>query len=302
MAAARYLQEQGWRVAVSESRERDLLDPGHLDELAHMGVEVETGGHTPALFRGADMIVPSPGVPLHLPLISEARARGAVIAGELSLAAGRIKAPVIAVTGSNGKTTVTSLIGHLLQGGGRRVFVGGNIGSPVLEYLRGGQEADMVVLELSSFQLEISGNFRPDIGLLLGLSQGAGAQPVADIQIGDTAVVGLVEDQGMIHGARITAVETPLDTFHAMLQIGVRTGTLLNAATLGELQLGAVLLRQHQTHVPAGAEVVVQFHDQAVGTTGRQIHVIVMEFVIYILLDTFADGPAIDQFAHGQGE
>lgn len=170
MAAVRFLHDFGLRVSVSESRSLDQIDPGDLAELRELGAAVETGGHSGSFFQDAELIVPSPGVPLELPVIDFARRRGTVVAGELALAAGRINAPVIGITGSNGKTTVTSLVGHLLQAAGRDVFVGGNIGTPVLEYIRSRRQADAVVLELSSFQLEISGSFRPDIGLLLNIT------------------------------------------------------------------------------------------------------------------------------------
>lgn len=170
LAAVRFLCDLGLEVSVSESRPEERIDQAMLKEVRELGVEVETGGHSDDFFHGAELIVPSPGVPLNLPVIMQAKNNGAVIAGELALAAGRISEPVIGVTGSNGKTTVTSLIGHLLKTANRRVFVGGNIGTPVLDYLRAPRAAEALVLELSSFQLEIGGDFRPDIGLLLNLT------------------------------------------------------------------------------------------------------------------------------------
>ncbi len=172
LAAVRYLHQQGLKVVVSEFRE--TIPEEEQAVLAQCGVdlgtELETGGHTAAFFADADLVVPSPGVPADLPVLTAARTRGVSVLGELALAAGRIQVPVIAVTGSNGKTTVTSLIGHLLRSAGKKVFVGGNIGTPILEYLLEPGEAEVVVLELSSFQLEAAGDFRPDIGLLLNLS------------------------------------------------------------------------------------------------------------------------------------
>lgn len=170
LAAVRFLHGEGLLVSVSESRPAASIGGAELEVLRTLGVAWECGGHSEEFFAGAELIVPSPGVPLDLPVLRAARQRGVVIAGELALAAGRIAAPVIAVTGSNGKTTVTSLIGHLLRAANRKAFVGGNIGTPVLEYLRGPRDAEVVVLELSSFQLEIGGVFRPDIALLLNLS------------------------------------------------------------------------------------------------------------------------------------
>jgi UDP-N-acetylmuramoylalanine--D-glutamate ligase len=172
LAAVRYLHQQGLEVAVSECRE--AISPEEQAVLVQCGIdlgtELETGGHTAAFFVDADLIVPSPGVPADLPVLVAARTRGVPVVGELALAAGRIAVPVIAVTGSNGKTTVTSLIGHLLRSAGKKVFIGGNIGTPILEYLLKTGEIEVVVLELSSFQLEEAGSFRPDIGLLLNLS------------------------------------------------------------------------------------------------------------------------------------
>lgn len=170
MAAVRYLHSKGLEVCVSEFRDKSLLSKEDLKILSELEVRIEAGGHTLDFFADADFVVPSPGVPLDLPALEVMREKQIPIVGELAIAAGKISAPVIGVTGSNGKTTVTSLIGHLLQGGGQRVFVGGNIGTPVLEFLSGEQLVDAVVLELSSFQLELSGEFRPDIGLLLNIS------------------------------------------------------------------------------------------------------------------------------------
>lgn len=170
MAAVRFLKSQGMKVSVSESRRKEQLHISDVEMLSRLGVRLETGGHSKEFFNRADIIVPSPGVPLNLPVLEYMMKKKVPIVGELALAAGRIFVPVIGVTGTNGKTTVTSLIGHLLQSGGKNVFVGGNIGMPVLDHLTDGQKAEAVVLELSSFQLEISGKFRPDIALLLNLS------------------------------------------------------------------------------------------------------------------------------------
>lgn len=168
LAAVRYLHRQGLEVAVSEFRE--TIPTEEQSMLKQCGAILETGGHRAAFFVDADLIVLSPGVSANLSVLTAARRRGVPVVGELALVAGRIQMPVIAVTGSNGKTTVTSLIGHLLRRCGKKVFVGGNIGTPILEYLLNPGDTELVVLELSSFQLEQAGNFRPDIGLLLNLS------------------------------------------------------------------------------------------------------------------------------------
>ncbi|KAB2889185.1 MAG: UDP-N-acetylmuramoyl-L-alanine--D-glutamate ligase [Desulfobulbaceae bacterium] len=169
-AAVRYLQAAGAEVVVSDSRsEREFLarEGAFLQDT---GVAWEAGGHTPVFFAGVDMVFVSPGVPLDLPLLGQLRGRGVDIVGELAVAAPAVGDPVIAVTGTNGKTTVTTLIGQLLQAGGRKVFVGGNIGTPLLHHLLAGDQADDIVLEVSSFQLDTAGAFRPDIALLLNIT------------------------------------------------------------------------------------------------------------------------------------
>lgn len=168
LAAVRYLHSLGLKTAASEYKQQITAEEQTV--LAECGAALELGGHSPDFFADADLIVVSPGVPTNLPVLNAARSRGVPVLGELALAAGRIPVPVLAVTGSNGKTTVTSLLGQLLRSSGTKVFVGGNIGTPVLDWLRQPDEAEAVVLELSSFQLEMAGAFRPDIALLLNLS------------------------------------------------------------------------------------------------------------------------------------
>jgi UDP-N-acetylmuramoylalanine--D-glutamate ligase len=202
LAAVRYLHKQGLKVAVSEFRET-IPDQERI-VLEQCNAELETGGHTVAFFTDADLVIPSPGVPADLPVLEATRSRDIPVLGELALAAEHIKVPVIAVTGSNGKTTVTGLIGHLLRCCGKKVFVGGNIGTPILEYVLEPGDAELVVLELSSFQLEEAGNFRPDIALLLNLSpdhidRHGSFENYAEAKMhlfanqgrGDTAIVGL---------------------------------------------------------------------------------------------------------------
>ena len=170
LSTVKYLLRQGVRVAVSEKSAAGHIDEAALMYLQQHQVALETGQHSEAFLHGADLVVPGPGVPLSLPIINTARKLGLPVVGECALAAGKFTVPVVAVTGSNGKTTVTSLIGQLLRAAGRKPFVGGNIGTPLLEYFAGPQAYDVVVLELSSFQLDLSGDFRPDIGLLLNIS------------------------------------------------------------------------------------------------------------------------------------
>ena len=160
----------GLRVKVSDRRPLAEIDSETRSFLDRSGVELETGGHSPDFIKGADLVVPGPGVPLDLPVLAAAREQAIPLCGELALAAGRFQVPVIAVTGSNGKTTVTSLIGALLKACGKQPFVGGNIGTPLLDFFKKPQAYDCAVLELSSFQLDLAGTFRPNIGLLLNIT------------------------------------------------------------------------------------------------------------------------------------
>jgi UDP-N-acetylmuramoylalanine--D-glutamate ligase len=169
-AAVRYFQACGAEVVISDSREeRQFLDKEGAF-LQEVKVTWEAGGHSHAFFRDVDMIFVSPGVPLDLPLLQDMRERGVPVLGELAVAAPVLSEHVVAITGTNGKTTVTTLIGQLLEVSEKNVFVGGNIGTPLFSYLMGGKQADEVVLEVSSFQLDTAGDFRPDIALLLNIT------------------------------------------------------------------------------------------------------------------------------------
>ena len=169
-SVARYLYEQGARVLVSDSRKLSELTGEERTILNNCEAEFEGGGQTLSFLSGAELIVASPGVPLDIPVLVLAAEKNIPVVGELALAAGRFGCPVIAVTGTNGKTTVTELIGELLKAAGRTPFIGGNIGTPVCEYLRHPSGYDAAVLEVSSFQLESSGSFAPDVGVMLNIS------------------------------------------------------------------------------------------------------------------------------------
>ncbi|TBV83266.1 MAG: UDP-N-acetylmuramoyl-L-alanine--D-glutamate ligase [Desulfobulbaceae bacterium] len=170
LAAIRFLLKQGVQISVSEGS-RDL---SALSEVATwletLKIHYELGGHSLKFFTRVDAILLSPGVPLNIPALAAARRAGVAIFGELALAPAYLQTPVIAITGTNGKSTVTTLIGEMLRSAGKKVFVGGNLGTPLCEYLAGYQDADWVVLEVSSFQLDSAGDFRPQIGLLLNIS------------------------------------------------------------------------------------------------------------------------------------
>ena len=247
LSTARYLLSRGARVRVSDQRGLDRIDPATVAWLRQHEVALEHGGHTAAFLAGAEMVIPGPGVPLDLPALQAARAQGLPILGELALAAGQYPAPVVAVTGSNGKTTVTSLIGHLLRAANKKTFVGGNIGTPLLDYFTDPNQYDAVVLELSSFQLDLAGAFRPDIGLLLNLTPDhldrhgsfeayahAKMRMFAHQVAGDCAILG---------------VDDPL-VAAAQLEKGVRWQTFgLDETCAARIVAGAVRLRLEQNGV-----------------------------------------------------
>ena len=150
LSCVRYLSGQGRGIAVADSR----LQPPGLDELkaGWPDVPIYLGEFDEELFAGFNELIVSPGISIAEPAIAGAAARGARIRGDIDLFADAADAPIIAITGSNGKTTVTTLVGEMARAAGRNVQVGGNIGTPALDLLD--QGADLYVLELSSFQLE----------------------------------------------------------------------------------------------------------------------------------------------------
>jgi len=169
-AAVQFLSKRGAKVKVSDAKTAAELAP-FLGPLKGLSVEWELGGHTESFFADADLIVMSPGVPLNLPAVKKSRAQGIPVIGEVELAFRFLRRPLIAITGTNGKTTTTTLIGEMLKGSGKKVFVGGNIGNPLISYVEGPQDDDWVVAEISSFQLEGVSEFRPKISALLNLTE-----------------------------------------------------------------------------------------------------------------------------------
>ena len=168
MASAELLARCGARVRATDLKPLEEL-PGVSELLQRLAIPFEP--QTPAVFEGCDLIVLSPDVPADLKPLEEARQRGTAVIGEVELAAPFLRGKIIGITGSNGKTTTTSLIGHILQEAGLPVQVGGNIGTPVAAMLESSRADGWNVLELSSFQLETISEFRADIGLALNVTQ-----------------------------------------------------------------------------------------------------------------------------------
>jgi len=168
LAAAHFLKTLGARVTVSDARPAMLI--AELSELLEQGFSVEAGSHGLLTFRRQDLIVVSPGVPMSTPELKQVRAMGAHIIGELELGAQYLQGTVVAVTGSNGKTTTTTLIGEILKAAGRPTLVGGNIGRPVTAMVEESTSESWSVLEVSSFQLETVETFKPRIALVLNIT------------------------------------------------------------------------------------------------------------------------------------
>jgi UDP-N-acetylmuramoylalanine--D-glutamate ligase len=168
IASAELLVRLGALVRTTDLKPIDDL-PEAREMLTRSGIAFER--QTPEVFANVDLIVPSPDVPFDLPPLVEARRRGVRVIGEVELAAPFLKGRNIGVTGSNGKTTTTSLIGHILREAGLPVQVGGNIGTPVTAMIDSSRGDGWNVLELSSFQLETIETLRAHIGLALNVTQ-----------------------------------------------------------------------------------------------------------------------------------
>jgi UDP-N-acetylmuramoylalanine--D-glutamate ligase len=155
-------------TATDEKPEAQLAETAA--RLRDAGVKLELGGHNPASFLEQDLIVVSPGVPAKLPPLDQARTKGVPVWSEVELAWRFLRGKLVAITGSNGKTTTTSLVAHLLKTAEIPMLVGGNIGVPLLALVERSLDTTVTVAEISSFQLETIEAFRPEIGVLLNLS------------------------------------------------------------------------------------------------------------------------------------
>jgi len=166
VAVARLLRSAGAVVFLTEHA---ALKPSVEATLSELGVTFESGGHTDEALE-ADMLVVSPGVPSTAPVVQQAQDRGLPVYSEIEAASWFCEAPIVAITGSNGKTTTTSLLGHLFRTAGRDPIVAGNIGYPFSDYAASATPDDLVVLEVSSFQLDHVATFRPKVSVLLNIT------------------------------------------------------------------------------------------------------------------------------------
>ncbi len=169
LAAALFLRHRGAHVTVSDVRSAEALAKD-IPALLEEGIMVEAGGHGLLTFRRQDLIVVSPGVPLNTPELAQAKSFGRPVIGELELAAHFLKGRMLAITGSNGKTTTTALVGEILEKAGIRTLVGGNIGVPVVALINDSTDDTWSVLEVSSFQLESTVEFHPGIAVILNIT------------------------------------------------------------------------------------------------------------------------------------
>jgi UDP-N-acetylmuramoylalanine--D-glutamate ligase len=170
LAVARFLTQAQAVVMATDTADETVLGD-QVRQIKQLGIKTELGQHRNDTFENADLIVISPGVPHTIEPVIRAQNRGIPVIGEVELASRFIREPLVAVTGTNGKTTTTELIGAMLKNTGLKVFIGGNIGNPLIGYVETGQVVDVVVAEISSFQLDTIKHFRPKVSVLLNISK-----------------------------------------------------------------------------------------------------------------------------------
>jgi len=170
VALAEFLVKRGALVTVTDRAEENTLGD-KASKVRSLGINLETGGHSDESFENRDYIIVSPGVPHTLPQLEKARQKGISVIGEVELASRFISCPIVAITGTNGKSTATILSGEILKKSGFNVFVGGNIGTPLISCLDLPEKPDFVVAEISSFQLDTCVSFRPKAAVLLNITE-----------------------------------------------------------------------------------------------------------------------------------
>ncbi len=167
-AAARYCAARGANVTVTDSSS-DAQFAKLMPKFASLNLTTYFGSHPDECFLSSDLIVVSPGVS-ELAILATARDKGIPVVGEMELAVREMTVPIVAITGTNGKSTTTALVGHLLKEGGLRVCVAGNIGTPLLDVLDDAKASQVVVLEVSSYQLETAPSLRAHVAVLLNIT------------------------------------------------------------------------------------------------------------------------------------
>lgn len=170
VSLAHFLHEHGAQVTITDHKSKPELSSS-LELLGDLPIKYDLGGHSPKTFLAQDLVILSPGVPSNLKIFDYARSHGIKITGEFEFAASLIKEPIIAITGTNGKTTTTTLIHHFLLESGVKSWMGGNIGNPLTEYLRAKEKAQVVIAEVSSFMLEMTDSFTPSNIVFMNLAE-----------------------------------------------------------------------------------------------------------------------------------
>ncbi|MCD6284486.1 MAG: UDP-N-acetylmuramoyl-L-alanine--D-glutamate ligase [Anaerolineae bacterium] len=237
-ALARFYAERGVRVIVSDSRSAEILQPAMAD-LADLGLEYVLGGHPLRLLDGCAVLCPSGGVPLDLPIVQEAISRGIRLSNDAQEFLALCPAPTVGITGSAGKTTTTTLVGKMLDASGFVTWVGGNIGNPLITDLAEIVPTDRVVMELSSFQLELV-TTSPHIAGVLNITPNhldrhgtmdayiAAKRHIVAHQTGtDVVVLGYDEPN-----ARALAAATPAELRYFSGRTDVAAGAFLRGARL----------------------------------------------------------------------
>jgi UDP-N-acetylmuramoylalanine--D-glutamate ligase len=169
VATSLFCSARGASVTATDARTENAIGEA-LSQLRTAGVHLELGGHREETVLEQDLIIPSPGVPADAPLLKAARAKGITIWSEIELADRFLNGRLIGITGSNGKTTTTSLIEHILRSAGISTILAGNIGTPLISRVEETNDASVTVVELSSFQLELIDSFRPNVSVFLNLT------------------------------------------------------------------------------------------------------------------------------------
>lgn len=169
IAVAQILQRAGAYVTLNDAKPKEEFKKD-FSFLENQGIELLLGRQDQALLDGVDILVVSPGISIYIPLIETARKRAIAVMSEIEIAYRLCKAPIIAITGTNGKTTTTTLVGEMVKTTGLEIVVGGNIGAALSQEAQGVSSAGLVVAEISSFQLEGSVDFRPKIAAILNIT------------------------------------------------------------------------------------------------------------------------------------
>lgn len=218
VSLAHFLTQHGAQVTITDHKSKPEL-AAQLELLGDLPIKFDLGGHSPKTFLAQDLVILSPGVPSTLKIFEYARSQGIKITGEFEFASQFIKEPVIAVTGTNGKTTTTRLIESMLSESGIKVWVGGALGIPLTDYLRAPEKAQVVIAEVSSYMLETCETFNPSNVVFMNLAENhldryrsmedyvnAKRRVFRNVNLGTTSILN-ADDNAVVELARDPAVQ-----------------------------------------------------------------------------------------------